>query len=111
MVHEVLAMLCVASLIFIAIHASRKYAAALDKEKRMEAREKRLNGLHRPPNFGYCHKVDLDNNRVIVGGKWIVGGYMQDVCFKEFLFNPDDAEDMAFAIREAEELIDKLKER
>lgn len=111
MVHEIIAMMCVASIIYLAIYACRKYATALDEEKRVEAREKRLKGLHQAPNFGYCHKVDLDNNKVIVGGKWIIDGYMQDVCFKEFPYNPDNAEDMAFAIREAEELIDKLKER
>lgn len=38
-------------------------------------------------------------------------GHTLWTTIKEFPCNPDDADDMAFAIRKAEELIDKLKEK
>ncbi len=91
--------------------AFRKDAKANKKLQHVEEREKRLKGLHESPTFGYFYTVDLENHRVIVGGKWIIDGYAQDACFKEFFYNPNDADDKAFAIREVEELIDKLKER
>lgn len=106
--------ICVISLIgaLICLYlAFIKDAEANKKLQHVEEREKRLKGLHESPTFGYLYTVDLENHRVIVGGKWIIDGYAQDVCFKEFPYNPNDEEDKAFAIREAEELIDKLKEK
>lgn len=38
-------------------------------------------------------------------------GHFHWITIKEFPYNPDDEDDKAFAIREAEELIDKLKEK
>lgn len=103
------AVLCLI-IVIVALYAYKRDIKATEKLRHVEEREKRLRGIYEQP-FCYCHKVDLDSHKVIVGGKWITDGYMQDGCFKEFLYNPDDAEDKAFAIREAEELIDKLKER
>lgn len=91
--------------------AFRKDAKANKKLQHVEEREKRLKGLHESPTFGYFYTIDLENHRVLVGGKWIIDGYVQDVCFKEFFYNPNDADDKAFAIREAEKLIYKLKEK
>lgn len=104
------AVLCLIGVI-VAFYAYKRDIKAMERLRHVEEREKRLKGLHEPPSFGYLYMVDLENHRVIVGGKWIIDGYAQDVCFKEFPYNPDDAEDKAFAIREAEELIDKLKEK
>lgn len=104
------AILCV-FIVCYGLYAYKKDIKASEKLKRVEEREKRLKGLHKPPTFGYCHTVGIDDDRIVVGGKWIVDGYVQDVCFKEIPYNPDDAEDKAFAIREAEELIEKLREK
>lgn len=101
--------LCVAS-IWIAFYAHKRNVQATEKIKRVDERVERLRALFMPPTFGYCSKVDLDNCRVVVGGKWIIDGFIVEVCFKEFPYNEDDIEDRNFAIREAEELIDKLNE-
>lgn len=103
------AVLCLI-IVIVALYAYKRDIKATEKLRHVEEHEKRLRGIYEQP-FCYCHKVDLDNHKVVVGGKWIIDGYAQDVCFKEFTYNPDDAEDKAFAIREAEELIDKLKEK
>lgn len=104
------AILCLI-IVIVALYAYKRDIKATERLRNVEEREKRLKGLHCPPTFGYLYTVDLENHRVIVGGKWIIDGYAQDVCFKEFPYKPDDAEDKAFAIREAEELIDKLREK
>lgn len=103
------AALCIIFII-AALYAYKRDIKATEKLKHVEEREKRLRMIYERP-FCYRHKVDLDNHKVIVGCKWLIDSYMQDGCIKDFPFNPDDVEDMAFAIREAEELIDKLKEK
>lgn len=101
--------LCVAS-IWISFYAHKRNIQATEKIKDVDKRIERLRGLYKTPHI-YCSRVDLDNSRVIVGGKWLINGYMVDVCFKEFPYNEDDLEDRNFAIREAEELIEKLREK
>lgn len=103
------AILCV-FIIGYGLYAYKKDIKASEKLKRIEDREKRLRGMYEQP-VCYYHRVDLDNHKVTVGGRWIIGVYVQDACFKEFPYNPNDAEDKTFAIREAEELIDTLKEK
>lgn len=66
--------------------------------------------MYKPP-LTYNWVVDEDRHCVIVGGRWWIGNFIMDANFKEFSYNPADMEDKAFAIREAEELIDKLKEK
>lgn len=100
--------LCVAS-IWIGFYAHKRNVQATEKIKDVDKRIARLRRLYNAPNI-YCSRVDLDNSRVVVGGKWVINGYMVDVCFKEFHYDEDDLEDRNFAIREAEELIEKLKE-
>lgn len=101
--------ICVIS-IFIAFYGYKRHIQATEKLKRVTEREKRLKGLIKPP-FSYAMAIDEDRSCVIVGGKYFADGWFLDVNFKEFYFNPTDKEDKEFAIREAEELIEKLREK
>ncbi len=100
---------CVIS-VFLALYGYKRHIQATEKLERVKAREKRLKELAEPP-VSYCWAIDFDRSCVIVGAKYWGRGWQCDVNFKEFPFDPTDSEDKAFAIREAEELIEKLREK
>lgn len=52
-------------------------------------------------------------NEVVVIGRYVCGNddNIRDVVVKKFKYDKADEEDKAFAIREAEELVGKLKEK
>lgn len=100
---------CVVS-VFVALYGYKRHIQATEKMERVTEHEKRLIGLSETP-FSYCAKINLDRSCVIVGGRYFADGWFFDVNFKEFPFDPTDSEDKEFAIREAEELIEKLREK
>lgn len=110
MTQAIISIICTSLLIGFVVYANRKYSEAVNEKERVEAREKRLRGMYKPP-VSYAWVIDEDRHCVIVGGRWWIGNFIMDANFKEFPYDPNDAEDKAFAIREAEELIDKLKEK
>ncbi len=101
--------LCAVS-VFVALYGYKRHIQATEKLERVKEREKQLRGLIKPP-FSYDKAIDEDRSCVIVGGKYCSRGWFYDVNFKEFPFDPTDREDKKFAIREAEELIEKLREK
>lgn len=108
-------LLIIASILYVAstwigFYAYKRNVQATEKMKEIEYKEDIMRAQRRFMNVPmvYCSKIDLNNSRVKVGGRWMINGDMVDVCFKEFPYKEDDLEDMNFAIREAEELMEKL---
>lgn len=67
--------------------------------------------LYTAPSL-YDINIDMFSEIVVVG-RYVCGNddNIRDVVIKKFKYDRTDEEDKAFAIREAEELVDKLRER
>lgn len=111
MVYSIISLVSLVSIFVACIYATKKATQISERLKQVDQARNRMKGLLLPPAM-YRYVVDLERNCVIVGGSWCLeGGYIRDVNFKEFPFNREDTDDMEFAVREAEELINKLREK
>ncbi len=94
--------------VFLALYGHKRHIQATERLKRAEEKEQTLRLLLRSRPCTY-HAV-IDESCVTVCGRYYDGD-MHDVVYKEFYFDPTDSEDKEFAIREADELIEKLREK
>ncbi len=94
----------------LSLSGYKRHIQATEKLERVKAREERLKELAKPP-VSYCTAINFDRSCVIVGAKYWGRGWLCDVNFKEFAFDPTDSEGRKFAIREADELMEKLREK
>ncbi len=94
--------------VFVALYGYKRHIQATEKLKRAEEKEQTLRRLLRGRPCTY--RAAIDKSCVTVCGRYYDGD-LRDVVYKEFYFDPTDSEDKEFAIREAEELIENLREK
>ncbi len=104
--------LCAIS-VFLALYGYRRHIKATEKmDNANYTMRYAYRAWPRPNGKPYEYTIiEFDKDLVAVYSVFRTGdGHFCDVMVKAFVFDPTDSEDKEFAIREAEELIEKLRE-